>query len=93
MKEKCDKCKCDIFQGECMCCTWYEGDLETIPVAKVFEKAILAYDHLYDQKKIIGPLGMDHFSGNSMVIFKGDHDMCIIVRHLINELHKRAMVT
>ncbi len=91
MKEKCDKCKSDIFQGECKCGTWYEND--NSPASKVFENAILAYDHLYDQKRVMGPLSMDHHSGNCMIIFKGDYDMCIKARDFITELHKKGVKT
>ena len=91
MEEKCDKCKSVIFEGECRCGTWYDN--VNSPADNVLEKSINFYDHLYDQKRIMGPLSMVHFSGNCMVIFKGDKDMCVKVRDFVIELHKSGVKT
>lgn len=53
---------------------------------KVYGKSILAFNFLYEQKKIGKMLTMDHFSGTCMILFKGDFEDCKKVRAFIEEL-------
>lgn len=83
MKEKCGKCKSSIIKGKCDCGWWWEKD-EQPDALKTFERAILAYDHLREQDGTNSPLTMDHNTGNCMILFKGDYEMCVKVREFID---------
>jgi hypothetical protein len=82
---KCDKCLSEIIDNECSCGIWYKHSY-TPDFVKLLERCILQYDSLLEQNKICDPLGMDHYSGISCVLFKGDYEMCHKVEEYIKSL-------
>ncbi len=80
--EKCDKCNSDIVDGKCHCDFWRKSERQS-EVINVFERGIVAYDYLFYHKKV-GKVAGDHQDGNCMVLFKGDHDLCVKVKEFIS---------
>lgn len=78
----CDKCNTPIIEGACRCGWWYSKDNQP-EVLKTFERAILAYDHIQEQGGTDSPLTMDHNTGNCMILFRGDYEMCMKVKEFI----------
>lgn len=88
--KNCDKCKAPIVNGKCVCGFWYEKGEEP-NIAKILERAILAYDYLSERHDDDTPLTGDHHTGNCLVIFKGDHADCMKVKKFLMELRIKKM--
>jgi len=49
------------------------------------EKAIYAYDYICEEYQTFTPLSGDHYSGNCIVLFKGDNELCLKVKAFIEQ--------
>lgn len=82
MLDYCDKCQGAIEKGKCPCGSWYEKDNQP-NFMQIMEKAIYAYDHMCEQYNDDRPFSGDHHTGNCVVYFKGDYDLCEKVKQFI----------
>lgn len=81
--KKCDKCRGWINEtGECLCGYWIENYRDSSPLL-IFERALLCYDNICEQQNQNNPISGDHWTGNSYVFFKGDYELCELVREFI----------
>lgn len=83
--KKCDKCGGWINKkGECSCGYWIENYRDLKPL-QIFERALLCYDNIQEQSNNDSPISGDHWSGNCYVFFKGDYELCELVKNFIEE--------
>ncbi len=84
---KCDKCQSSIIHSKCNCGYWYQKGQEP-SFFKTLERAIMAYDHLWEQNSSSKPISGDHYSGNCIIPFKGNYDTCEKVKEFIELMKK-----
>jgi len=79
----CDKCTGLIENNRCPCGIWFNTHDQ--PFAVTLEKAIYAYDYICEEYQTFTPLSGDHYSGNCIVLFKGDNELCLKVKAFIEQ--------
>jgi len=84
MRKNCDKCGSLIENGKCSCGIWVEKGQEP-NFLKTLENAILAYDHYCEQLGTNEPVSGDHYTGYSIILFKGNFDDCKKVKNFIKD--------
>jgi hypothetical protein len=82
MLEFCDKCHGQILEGRCDCGVWMPKN-KSPKHFQAMEAAILAYVEAGCNEIISG----DHYTGNCIVIFKGNHQDVMKVKEFIRKLH------
>ena len=86
MKEYCDKCNSKVINGKCDCGIWINREDQPKNIS-IFEQAILEYNKLNTDDCV---LTGNHYTGTSLIIFKGDYNDCMKVKEFINNLHQKC---
>lgn len=83
--KNCDQCGSEIIDNRCTCGQWYSS--EQIPnFMKNIEQALLAYDHYCEQHNTEKPMSGAHYTGNCIILFKGDFAMSIKVKEFVKSI-------
>lgn len=82
--EVCDKCHGKVIDGKCPCGVWLDTK-DVSNFTRLIQTVLLGYDYLYDHNLIGSSFSSDHFSGNCMILFRGDYDLCMKVRDFLAE--------
>lgn len=84
-RTECDECYGIIIDGECPCGVWFKTK-DQPNFMRLCETVIYGFDHLKNNGDLKDIFSGDHHTGNCMIMFTGDYEMCCKARQFIEKL-------